>query len=142
MTYHKPIHLGGGLYYFSAIIRFPETGHPEVLTDDTHATIGVEKALYADGGVRIYMVNPEGVDRMEICHGTIQGDETVTGKRGQIAGPTGGSGGAFTARFFDTVLNRPLDLDVVADRHLLRASYANIWFECTRLDVNHPEYGG
>lgn len=61
----------------------------------------------------------------------VQGDETITGTRGIVAGASGGTDGTRVV-FYDTALGRKLDLRNGSDYGRLASTGSNIWFSLTQ----------
>lgn len=123
--YHRPAQQVGELFFLGAIVRLDPTDGIYVHTDDKHYSKGIEAvSVDSSGRLRINHENPGPIFGQMIA----QGDETITGLRGILVGPSGGGGAATTLTLYDTKLGRDLDLNNPSDYSRVAGSYANVWF--------------
>ena len=110
------------------VIRFnPErTGQPDIHANNSHYCAGVDRVgIAANGRMRVVQNSLLAVENpvvFTIC----QVDETLA-RQGIICGPTGGTNHT-EYQFYDTKLNRPLNLKKKSDRMRLAVNnVANVW---------------
>lgn len=109
------------------IIRFPPevTGQPRIHSNGAHRCAGVDRVgISANGRMRVVQDTTDS-QKYPIIQAVAQVDETLAA-RGIIVGPTGGN--AHTEyQFYDTKLNRPLDLKKKSDRMRVAGKNSNLW---------------
>lgn len=118
---------GGDTVISGCVIRFnpDRTGQPEIHSNNSHLCAGVTKVGIAKNGrLRVIQSTAPAV-KNPIIFAVCQHDETLT-SRGIICGPTGGTNHT-EFQFYDTKLNRPLNLKKRADRLRLAGKSSNVW---------------
>lgn len=117
---------GANTVVSGCVIRFSNAdGTPSIHGNSSHRCAGVKSvSINSDGWMEVKQTI-SGAAENPILFAFIQTDETLSG-RGIIGGASGGTGKT-RFRFYDTKLNRPLDLNVKSDRMRLQGKNSNAW---------------
>ncbi len=106
----------------SAVIRLAPEGL-YLHEDGGHALVGVSNVYLRNGAVFVESSKPG-----PVISAFAQPDETLGGKRGILAGITGGGPGSYIY-LYDTRVDRRLDLEDESDYARVAGNYSNLWFE-------------
>ena len=110
------------------VIRF-DRGLPRVHANAAHICTGVQSVGITSLGK--LAVNLSAEQRGSVVNAQADPDETLTA-RGIVMGIGGGGVDAFHYQFYDSKLNRPLNLNVATDRARVAGSYSNVWLTWTK----------
>lgn len=95
--------------------------------NSAHASVGIRNVWIERGFLKVSFYNSNPVVSIQVST-----DETIGGRKGIIAGGSGGVNDVYI-RFYDTRINRALDLSDKDDYARVASSLSNVWLLVTHL---------
>jgi hypothetical protein len=109
------------------VVRF-EDGRPRIHANPSHRCVGVKSVgVTSTGRLRVELSDEQ---RGSVVNAQADPDETLT-SRGIILGTSGGVS-YFEHQFYDSRLNRPLNLNWTTDRGRVAGANSNVWLTWTK----------
>lgn len=110
------------------VIRFSDpNGYPSIHANGAHACAGIDSvSVHPKSGWLLLNQTVTDPHANPILYYQVQADETLGGKRGIIAGASGGTN-VSTVALYDTRIRRTLDLRNQSDRMRVQGANSNLW---------------